>query len=103
MIAAYATLKKAAANANHAGGRLDDERHRLIVQTSDEGSFATNLGTRHAYQVSLLEETLEEEKETDEKLTELTEKIDTQANESGNEQQDEARSRDKTLKSRRVA
>ena len=26
MIAAYATLKKAAARANHAGGRLDDER-----------------------------------------------------------------------------
>src|SRR5579863_8844409 len=36
MVAAYATLKKAAANANHAGGRLDDERHRLIVQTCDE-------------------------------------------------------------------
>src|SRR6202451_3681885 len=36
MIAAYATLKKAAANANHAGRRLDDERHRLIVQTCDE-------------------------------------------------------------------
>src|ERR1700722_5258153 len=36
MIAAYATLKKAAANANHAGGRLDDERHKLIVQTCDE-------------------------------------------------------------------
>src|ERR1700737_3306433 len=36
MIAAYATLKKAAANANYAGGRLDDERHRLIVQTWDE-------------------------------------------------------------------
>ena len=36
MIAAYATLKKAAANANHAGGRLDDERHRLITQTCDE-------------------------------------------------------------------
>jgi fumarate hydratase class II len=36
MIAAYATLKKAAANANHAGGRLDGERHRLIVQTCDE-------------------------------------------------------------------
>src|SRR5580692_12354613 len=36
MIAAYATLKKAAANANHAGGRLDDEPHRLIVQTCDE-------------------------------------------------------------------
>src|SRR5271170_1916114 len=36
MIAAYATLKKAAANANHAGRRLDDDRHRLIVQTCDE-------------------------------------------------------------------
>jgi fumarate hydratase class II len=36
MIAAYAILKKAAANANHAGGRLDDERHKLIVQTCDE-------------------------------------------------------------------
>jgi fumarate hydratase, class II len=29
MIAAYATLKKAATNANHSGGRLDDDRHRL--------------------------------------------------------------------------
>jgi fumarate hydratase class II len=36
MIAAYATLKKAAANANHAGGRLDGDRHRLIVETCDE-------------------------------------------------------------------
>jgi len=36
MIASYATLKKAAANANHAGGQLDDERHRLIVQACDE-------------------------------------------------------------------
>jgi fumarate hydratase class II len=36
MIAAYATLKKAAANANHAGGRLNDEQHKLIVQTCDE-------------------------------------------------------------------
>jgi fumarate hydratase, class II len=36
MITAYATLKKAAANANHAGGRLDDNRHKLIVQTCDE-------------------------------------------------------------------
>jgi fumarate hydratase class II len=36
MIAAYATLKKAAANANHAGGQLDDKRHKLIVQTCDE-------------------------------------------------------------------
>ena len=36
MIAAYATLKKAAANANHAGKRLDDDRHKLIVETCDE-------------------------------------------------------------------
>src|ERR1700728_279422 len=42
MIAAYATLKKAAANANHADRRLDDDRHRLIVQTCDE-----ILGGRH--------------------------------------------------------
>jgi fumarate hydratase class II len=36
MIAAYATLKKAAANANYAGKRLDDNRHRLIVEVCDE-------------------------------------------------------------------
>jgi fumarate hydratase, class II len=36
MITAYATLKKAAANANHAGGRLDDRAHRLIVQACEE-------------------------------------------------------------------
>jgi fumarate hydratase, class II len=36
MIAAYAILKKASANANHAGKRLEDEPHRLIVQVCDE-------------------------------------------------------------------
>ncbi len=36
MITAYAVLKKAAANANHAGGRLDGRIHQLIVQVSDE-------------------------------------------------------------------
>jgi fumarate hydratase class II len=36
MITAYAVLKKAAANANHKGGRLDDGAHRLIVQVCDE-------------------------------------------------------------------
>src|SRR5262245_30330431 len=36
MIVAYATLKKAAASANHAGKRLDDRRHGLIVQACDE-------------------------------------------------------------------
>jgi len=36
MITAYAILKKAAANTNHAGGRLDDRAHKLIVQACDE-------------------------------------------------------------------
>jgi fumarate hydratase class II len=36
MITAYATLKKAAAIANHNGKRLDDQRTKLIVQTCDE-------------------------------------------------------------------
>src|SRR5713226_3359185 len=36
MITAYATLKKAAANANHAGKRLDNRVHKLIVQVCDE-------------------------------------------------------------------
>src|ERR1700720_3472678 len=36
MITAYAILKKAAANADHAGKRLDNRRHTLIVQVCDE-------------------------------------------------------------------
>jgi fumarate hydratase class II len=36
MIGAYATLKKAAATVNHAGARLDDQRHALIVRVCDE-------------------------------------------------------------------
>src|ERR1700722_16937267 len=36
IIAAYATLKKAAANANHTGARLDVQRYKLIVQVCDE-------------------------------------------------------------------
>ena len=36
MIGAYAILKKAAATANHTGGRLDDERYGLIVRACDE-------------------------------------------------------------------
>jgi fumarate hydratase class II len=36
MITSYAILKKAAANANHGGKRLDDQRHNLIVQVCDE-------------------------------------------------------------------
>lgn len=36
MIAAYATLKKAAAIANHVGARLGDQPFQLISQTCDE-------------------------------------------------------------------
>jgi fumarate hydratase class II len=36
MIPAYAILKKAAANANHAGKRLSDDLHGLIVAACDE-------------------------------------------------------------------
>src|SRR3954470_2468200 len=36
MITAYAVLKSATATANHASGRLDAERHRLIVAACDE-------------------------------------------------------------------
>jgi len=36
MITGYATLKKAAANANHGSKRLDQKRHDLIVQVCDE-------------------------------------------------------------------
>ena len=36
MIAAYATLKKGAANANHKGGRLDEKHLALIVSACDE-------------------------------------------------------------------
>jgi fumarate hydratase, class II len=36
MITAYAILKKAAAQANHASKRLGDRQYQLIVQTCDE-------------------------------------------------------------------
>src|SRR6201993_2147306 len=36
MITAYALLKQSAAHANHAGKRLDDQRHKLIVQVCEE-------------------------------------------------------------------
>ncbi len=36
MITSYAILKKAAANANHDGKRLDDQTHRVIVKVCDE-------------------------------------------------------------------
>ena len=51
-------------------------------------------------QASLLTETLEEEKETDEKLTKLSQQINAQANEAGDEEKDEVADKGK---SRRIA
>jgi Lyase len=39
MITAYAILKKAGANANHVGKRLDDTAYALIVQVADENPY----------------------------------------------------------------
>jgi fumarate hydratase class II len=41
MIAAYATLKKAAANANHADRRLDDDRHNSLFRPVMRSSAAS--------------------------------------------------------------
>src|SRR5271163_4231381 len=48
MIAAYATLKKGAAKANHKGGRLDEKRH--AIQHERERSYFESLlsARRHA-------------------------------------------------------
>ena len=80
-------------------GAAQRVEHYEIAGYGTVRSMAETLGEDD--HVSLLEETFEEEKETDEKLTELAEQINTQANESGNQPQDEASSRNK--KSRRVA
>jgi ferritin-like metal-binding protein YciE len=81
-------------------GAAQRVEHYEIAGYGTVRSMAETLGESN--HVSLLEKTLEEEKETDEKLTDLAERINTQANKSGNEQQDEASSRDKK-KFRRVA
>jgi len=81
-------------------GAAQRVEHYEIAGYGTVRSMAETLGQDD--HVSLLEETLEEEKETDEKLTELAEQINTQAKESGGEELGEASSRDKK-KSRRVA
>ena len=57
MIAAYAILKKGAANANHAGGRLDDQRHALIALDLRRGEGIVDglaVGGRHRLQSTFL-------------------------------------------------
>ena len=79
-------------------GAAQHVEHYEIAGYGTVRSMAETLGEDD--QVSILEETLEEEKETDGKLTGLAGQINARANESGNE--GEASSQDKK-KSRRVA
>jgi ferritin-like metal-binding protein YciE len=68
-------------------GAAQRVEHYEIAAYGTAREFANLLGeTEH---VSLLEETLNEEKETDEKLTELAKEINSQANEGGEEMEEE--------------
>jgi ferritin-like metal-binding protein YciE len=78
-------------------GAAQRVEHYEIAAYGTVCEFAKVLGeTKH---VSLLEETLEEERETDEKLTKLAKEINAQANETGSpKEQDEAKAGRKTPK-----
>jgi len=78
-------------------GAAQRVEHYEIAAYGTVCAFAKELG--QAEQASLLTETLEEEKETDEKLTELAQQINAQANE-GKERKEEATGK---KKSRRAA
>jgi ferritin-like metal-binding protein YciE len=80
-------------------GAAQRVEHYEIAGYGTVRSMAETLGEDN--HVSLLEETLEEEKETDQKLTELAEQINNQANGIGDDRK-EAVKQDKK-KSRRVA
>jgi ferritin-like metal-binding protein YciE len=68
-------------------GAAQRVEHYEIAAYGTVRSFAETLGeTEH---VSLLNETLEEEKETDEKLTELAQQINSEANQAGEEERGE--------------
>lgn len=79
-------------------GAAQRVEHYEIAAYGTACAFAEELG--QTQQASLLNETLEEEKETNEKLTELAEQINAQANEAGEEADVNP---DKKKKSRRVA
>ena len=79
-------------------GAAQRVEHYEIAAYGTVREFAKILGqSEHA---SLLEETLTEEKETDEKLNELAKEINAQANEEAEERQEQSRSR---KSSKRVA
>jgi ferritin-like metal-binding protein YciE len=80
-------------------GAAQRVEHYEIAAYGTVCAFAQVLG--EAEQASLLTETLEEEKETDGKLSELAQQINTEANEGGGDQAKEEAAGQK--KSRRVA
>lgn len=80
-------------------GAAQRVEHYEIAAYGTVCAFAEELGETE--QASLLNETLEEEKETDEKLSKLAERINAQANEAGEETEADV-NQDKK-KSRRVA
>ncbi len=70
--------------------------HYEIAAYGSVHAYAELMGEREA--ASLLQQTLDEEKETDEKLTKLSEQINSKAFESSSQAQEEARPRHKTAK-----
>jgi ferritin-like metal-binding protein YciE len=79
-------------------GAAQRVEHYEIAGYGTVRTMAETLG--ESEHVSLLEETLQEEKETDEKLTELASQINTEANAGGNEEQSNTQEK---KKARRVA
>jgi ferritin-like metal-binding protein YciE len=79
-------------------GAAQRVEHYEIAGYGTVRTMAETLG--ESDHVSLLEETLQEEKETDEKLTELASRINTEASADGNEEQSDTQDK---KKARRVA
>ena len=82
-------------------GAAQRVEHYEIAGYGTARSFAELLGEDE--HVTLLNQTLDEEKETDEKLTELAKTINAEANEMGEEQEGKKESSSSTKKTRRIA
>jgi len=82
-------------------GAAQRVEHYEIAAYGTAAEFAKILG--ESEHVSLLEETLTEEKETNEKLTELAKEINSQANEVESEEEMESESSKPTKRSRNAA
>ena len=82
-------------------GAAQRVEHYEIAAYGTVCAFAEELG--ESEQNSLLNETLQEEKETDEKLTQLAQKINAQANEGAEQEESEQEASASKKKSRRAA